>query len=529
MADIFLSYAREDRDCAELLAGALSRHGWAVWWDRDIDFGRSFSEVIESEIDQARCIIVLWSRSSVTSGWVQNEAAEAARRKLLVPVCIEDVRPPMGFRHLQTAELFDWRKGFEGPAFQRFLQSIDHFAPRAASPKAAAEPADRVVSPASPAPAATPPPQTGFWISQSGQMECAPDLSTLRKWAEEGRLKADALVYDAMLQRWIRALEVPDLRSVYPKAAPARPEKKAAPQPAPVAPKVETPPAQPEPGTPRTDESSQAPTSGFWIHQKGQQHWARDGESLRRWAEGQRIERSDRIYVITSQQWIRADQVPELRDFFRESTAEQPAKPPRKARPLLIFAGSLAGIIGLVFIIAVIVEMANHKDEPPTNTEAATTTTAPTETTATAAADTAATGTTATTDSAAMTGTPQLVALTIENQCTDDSIDVAIGYRNSAADKWISSGWYNVPAKGKNSDLPKVIGPRVYFYGFNTKHKWACDKTDPICQAGPVNLKSKFDVPFEETQGEGLTSVQFFGRKIDPQSTTLNQILHCTN
>jgi hypothetical protein len=125
MADLFLSYAREDRACAELLATALSGRGWTVWWDRQIQVGRSFSEVIERELDQARCVIVLWSRHSLASDWVQNEAAEAARKRSLVPVRIEDVRPPLEFRRLQTADLFDWQRGFDSPEFDACLASIE--------------------------------------------------------------------------------------------------------------------------------------------------------------------------------------------------------------------------------------------------------------------------------------------------------------------------------------------------------------------------------------------------------------------
>jgi len=40
MSDIFVSYAKEDRDRVEPLARALTTHGWDVFWDRAIPTGK---------------------------------------------------------------------------------------------------------------------------------------------------------------------------------------------------------------------------------------------------------------------------------------------------------------------------------------------------------------------------------------------------------------------------------------------------------------------------------------------------------
>lgn len=64
MADIFLSYAREDREKAEPLARALQEAGWSVWWDRSILPGASYEQVIEHELSSASSVVVLWSAAA---------------------------------------------------------------------------------------------------------------------------------------------------------------------------------------------------------------------------------------------------------------------------------------------------------------------------------------------------------------------------------------------------------------------------------------------------------------------------------
>ncbi len=108
MADIFLSYASEDRDRIVPLVTALESAGWSIWWDRELLTGTTYADVIQSEIEQAACIVVVWSQHAVASSWVRDEAQEGLDQNKLVPCSIDDARPPLGFRSIQTTALRNW-------------------------------------------------------------------------------------------------------------------------------------------------------------------------------------------------------------------------------------------------------------------------------------------------------------------------------------------------------------------------------------------------------------------------------------
>lgn len=124
MSDIFFSYANEDKDRIEPLVRLLEKAGCSVWWDLHIGVGEQFDEVIENEIDAARCVIVVWSEHSIGSRWVKTEAAEGNRRRILVPVLLDDVTLPLEFRRIETANLVDWRGDGSDAEVRNLLKSV---------------------------------------------------------------------------------------------------------------------------------------------------------------------------------------------------------------------------------------------------------------------------------------------------------------------------------------------------------------------------------------------------------------------
>src|SRR3982751_1018656 len=125
MAQVFLSYAREDRSCTAALTRVLEAAGHKVWWDRHIDSGEEFAAEIETELDRADVVVVAWSASSVKSRWVRDEAGVGGDTGRLVPVSIDGTLPPMGFRQFHTMDLTGWKGSKRDPRTGELLHSVE--------------------------------------------------------------------------------------------------------------------------------------------------------------------------------------------------------------------------------------------------------------------------------------------------------------------------------------------------------------------------------------------------------------------
>ena len=97
MADIFISYKKEDFASAERVATALRGEGFSVWWDDGLTPKAAWDATVEGEIAAAASVVVLWSPRSVASDWVRTEAHYAQDKGKLVPVMIETCTLPLAF------------------------------------------------------------------------------------------------------------------------------------------------------------------------------------------------------------------------------------------------------------------------------------------------------------------------------------------------------------------------------------------------------------------------------------------------
>jgi flagellar biosynthesis GTPase FlhF len=125
LADVFISYKREDRPTVERLAGALQLLGFEVWWDLELLTGENFRQVIRAVIDQCRVAVVVWSESSAKSSFVLDEASYALRLGRLCPVRIDAVELPFGFGQTQAEDLSDWSGELSHPGFRGLVAAVE--------------------------------------------------------------------------------------------------------------------------------------------------------------------------------------------------------------------------------------------------------------------------------------------------------------------------------------------------------------------------------------------------------------------
>lgn len=124
MADVFISYKREERTDVEAVARALRALMLDVWFDASLDPGSSFDEEINREVRTARCVLVMWSPGAIASDWVRAEASIGKARDVLVSAFLRpcELYPPFNLIHTERLD------GFTGdarhPGWRKVVDSI---------------------------------------------------------------------------------------------------------------------------------------------------------------------------------------------------------------------------------------------------------------------------------------------------------------------------------------------------------------------------------------------------------------------
>ncbi|MEO8618872.1 MAG: TIR domain-containing protein [Sphingomicrobium sp.] len=121
---VFVSYARPDESWARAVIDRLEAAGFKTWWDGLIPGGERFGSQIAEALDSASAVVVLWSKNSLKSDWVQDEASVGRDQHRLVPLTIDGSPPPLGFRQIQCIDISRGGPKNGNPAIDRVVAAV---------------------------------------------------------------------------------------------------------------------------------------------------------------------------------------------------------------------------------------------------------------------------------------------------------------------------------------------------------------------------------------------------------------------
>lgn len=122
---LFLSYTRKDVEPARKIIAVLEDAGFEVWWDALLEGGVNYLPTTEAALEAADCVVVLWSKLSVDSSWVRDEAQSGRERGRLVPVSLDGTMSPLGFRQIQLIDINFWDGTADAPEMARIITAIN--------------------------------------------------------------------------------------------------------------------------------------------------------------------------------------------------------------------------------------------------------------------------------------------------------------------------------------------------------------------------------------------------------------------
>ncbi|MEM0516821.1 toll/interleukin-1 receptor domain-containing protein [Aequorivita flava] len=119
---IFISYSRRDIDYVKSLVEALRSQGFEVWFDKNIMTGNDWDDTIEEEIKKADALVLILSKTSVSSDPVKDEMSYAlSLGKSLNPIKIEECDVPM---RLARKQFIDFEALGHELGFERLVKDL---------------------------------------------------------------------------------------------------------------------------------------------------------------------------------------------------------------------------------------------------------------------------------------------------------------------------------------------------------------------------------------------------------------------
>ena len=136
MTDVYIAYAREDRESVRRLSEMLGFEGWDVWMDPS-EPSTENRAAVDLKLGSAGAILVVWSGYSRGSEYVRSEAATGLYKNKLIQVRIDSATPPRPFDQVEVLDIGRWSGDRDDPNWRKIMAAVRLYAglPGAARPQ----------------------------------------------------------------------------------------------------------------------------------------------------------------------------------------------------------------------------------------------------------------------------------------------------------------------------------------------------------------------------------------------------------
>lgn len=124
MSELFVGYARPDRDHIRPIVRALEAMGVGVWWDSELTPGVDFMSEIQSQLEAADHVLVFWSHAGAQSEWLRMEAEYGLGAGKLLIATLDATPLVEPYAHIQAVDLSDWDGDLEHYGFGHLLETL---------------------------------------------------------------------------------------------------------------------------------------------------------------------------------------------------------------------------------------------------------------------------------------------------------------------------------------------------------------------------------------------------------------------
>jgi hypothetical protein len=125
--DIFFSYSHIDHDRVKPIIEAFKTWGWEVFYDREIDSGEDWEQVLEDRLQRMYAVIVAWSIHSIESRWVLREAKAGLQRNRLFSIKLDPrIELPDEFKKVQAVDFTGWSHDAKDAVFKHVLNPLEN-------------------------------------------------------------------------------------------------------------------------------------------------------------------------------------------------------------------------------------------------------------------------------------------------------------------------------------------------------------------------------------------------------------------